>query len=74
MTATRQHYKLPDGRVTASLRRYLREWHMLSRPIEKALALHTIGFDPGLTMRNSGREIVEMPLWFAQRLAEALEK
>ena len=66
-------YRTPDGKYTTSSRRYIKEWRSITRPIEKGLGLKTIGFDPGLLMSNhDGQGAIDMPLWFAKRLAEKL--
>lgn len=66
-------YRTPDGKHTTSSRRYIKEWRAITRPIEQGLGLKTIGFDPDLLMTNSdGRGSIDMPLWFAKRLAEKL--
>jgi hypothetical protein len=48
MTA-KKHYRLPDGKITTSHTRYLREWRRVARPIEKAFPGYKLdAFDPGL--------------------------
>ena len=64
-----QTYKTPDGEITTSVKRYLREWNALKKPLEKALDLKSIGFDPGFSMRQKGsRNSVEIPTWLAKRI------
>lgn len=66
-------YCTPDGKHTTSSRRYIKEWRAITRPIEKELGLKTIGFDPDVLMSNrDGRGVIDMPIWFAKRLAEKL--
>ena len=65
---------LPDGTCTKSRRRYLRDWMAFKKPIENALDMQIIGFDPGLLMCAKGKGgSIDMPIWFARRLSEALK-
>lgn len=68
-------YRLPDGKTTKSTKVYLREWNKLKKPLEKALSLETIGFDPGFIMypKGGGRS-VEIPTWLARRIVDSLAK
>ena len=65
-------YKTPDGQYTKSVRRYLREWNAIKKPLEKALDLQSIGFDPSFSMcPKGGGPAVEIPLWLARRILAA---
>lgn len=62
-------YRTPDGKTTTSVKRYLKEWNALKKPLEKALDLESIGFDPGFLMRpKGGGNSVEIPTWMAKRI------
>lgn len=50
MNKTTRSYRLPNGRYTLSVTRYLREWRALTRPFAKTFGLRIIGFDPGVLM------------------------
>lgn len=68
-----EYRSTPDGKTTKSTARYLKEWRNLKTPIESALDLVCIGFDPGLLMQpKGGGTPIDMPIWFAKRLSECL--
>lgn len=55
---------------------YLREWNSLVDALEQALGVVCIGFDPGVLMRDRGRDgsTVDIPRWFAERIVSAIQK
>lgn len=62
-------YRTPDGVTTTNVKRYLKEWNVLKKSLEKALDLESIGFDPGFLMRpKGGGPSVEIPTWMAKRI------
>lgn len=68
-------YRCPSGDVTSSTTLYLKEWHAITEPIEAAYGLKVIGFDPHILMTNEeGLGVVDIPLWFAKRLVERLDR
>ncbi len=71
----RPSYKLPDGKVTVSFKRYLKEWGSISSELENMLDLELIGFDPCFQFRprNKFGGSVEIPTWLAKRIVALKE-
>jgi hypothetical protein len=64
---------MPDGRETSNLGEYFKAWDAIRSPIERELGVVTVSYDPGLCVRNpDGGHTVDMPMWFAMKLAERL--
>jgi len=64
-------FRLPSGKYTASQRRYLREWGVLSRAVERALGARVNGFDPNVHVSLPDlRGSAVLPLWVAKKIAE----
>ncbi len=64
MNKTPRSYRLPDGRYTLSVARYIREWNKLTKPFAKTFGLRIIGFDPGVLMTTDegGYSSMQVPL------------
>jgi hypothetical protein len=43
---------LPGGGEAKTLTEYFAAWDALRRPLERGLGLETVGYDPGLLMRD----------------------
>jgi hypothetical protein len=70
-------YRTPDGKMTSSVKRYVSEWNAIKEPLEAALDLRTIGFDPGFLMTANGEQYcssVDIPVWLAKRIVAAIAK
>lgn len=71
----KEQHRLPNGKITKSMKVYLREWNKLKKLLEKELQLKTIGFDPGfIVYPEGGGRSVEIPTWLAIRIVESLNK
>jgi hypothetical protein len=73
---TRAIYRLPDGSETYDPERFEREWTALYEPLEVALGVRIIGFDPGLLMADAGKPnapAFTIPLWFARRVVRLIQ-
>lgn len=46
---------LPDGTVTRSDRKYVREWRAFAEPLKKALGAELHAFDPDVALAINGR-------------------
>lgn len=69
------HYRLPDGQVVSSARRYTDAWRAFSAPIERVLKAERRAFDPGLLLATPGGTI-DLPMQaatFVHRAAVVLE-
>jgi hypothetical protein len=66
----RREYQLPNGKITISVKKYVREWRKISTVLEQKYDLRTIGFDPHLLMADKSRDhiTVHIPLWLAKRM------
>lgn len=67
-----EYHVLPDGTVTPSSTRYIREWKKFAAPILKALNARLIGFDPGLLIRTDRNTTYDIPTAIAKLLHIAL--
>jgi hypothetical protein len=65
---------LPDGKPCGSLPRYLRSWRKMYKPLCKALDVHVVGFEPGLLVADKTGRYVDLPIWFALRISNAVGK
>lgn len=64
---------LPGGEPAESLEAYFAAWDALKLPIEKALGLQTVAYDPGLLLRDpETNSILDMSVGMAMKLAAAL--
>jgi hypothetical protein len=45
----REVFRLPNGKTTVSVRRYIRAWRDVARPIERLTNSKLFGFDPDLS-------------------------
>ena len=46
----RETFRLPDGKITVSIRRYVKAWKDVAKPIEKLTNSKLWGFDPDLAL------------------------
>lgn len=80
MAKKQEHYALPDySTTTTDIDEYIAAWQAMAKPIEDAMGLHLIGYDPEflfaeMNPQRPGIKTVSMPVWFAKRLGEALSK
>lgn len=68
---------MPTGQMTTDVDDYISAWRKIAKPIEQTLGVTLHGFDPGFQFhqgnaQNSDAQIVNMPLWFAKSLSDAL--
>ena len=72
----KETYRCPDGKITTSANRYVREWRRMSKIMERGLNLKPIGYDPDFLMRaeinGNYTGTVEIPMWFAERLCDLI--
>lgn len=62
-------YTMPNAKLTKSVKKYIKAWEALIKPIEKEFEMQTIGFDPSISMKHkNGGRAVEIPVWFAEKL------
>lgn len=70
--------RLPSGDDCYDVETYLRAWYSVIIPLEEALGLQVIGFDPGLLCTDSlpgpdrgrGRSQIDLPMWVVTRILE----
>lgn len=63
-------YQKPAKNITE----YLAAWDAISAPICKATGVKLHSFDPSMAFVGDQNEYVQIPLWFAVRLANALRR
>lgn len=66
-------YRLPDRTSTSDVEVFTREWENIYKPLEEALGVRCIAFDPGIRLAR-GNESVAIPLWLAHEINSALNK
>jgi hypothetical protein len=65
--------RMPNGKEAKTAREYIKAWAELYEPLEQALELAIMGYDPGLLMREAnGHATVSIPTWLARRMVAAL--
>lgn len=72
-------HRLPNGKHVEDLDTCLREWNKITKPLIKHLGVTVVGFDPGILFvdgrgDDQNRRSVDIPIWFAKRIAEALNQ
>jgi hypothetical protein len=69
-------WNLPDGKSTADVSEYADAWVNLYKPLEDALNLKVIGFDPLVMFQGANFEgpLVQMPVWMVQRIRALIEE
>lgn len=69
-----KYYHTPDGKVTRSTARYLREWRAIARPLAKLLDCRVIGFDPAITISpRSGEDPIQLTVSMARRIIDVAQ-
>lgn len=48
-----KHYRLPSGKTTVNLKRYLTAWRKLHKTAAKVFGRRVIGFDPGILLEGA---------------------
>lgn len=74
-----KYYNLPQRRTpTTDIDVYLKAWRELAEPIERALGLTLMGFDPSFQFRlgnaQGAHTTVDLPVWFVKLLSDTLSK
>lgn len=70
---TRKTYKLPDGKITSSHRRYAREWLTICRAVEKKLDCQVYAFDPAIQIAPNEYPHAAsciLPLWAVKKILQ----
>jgi hypothetical protein len=64
--------RCPNGKVTASVRLYLKEWYSIIRPLEKRMGMKVLSFDPDIQLAIIKDEKIlstfAFPLWIAEKI------
>jgi hypothetical protein len=73
-----RYFHRPNGKLTKSVKFYLKEWRQIIRPLEKLTGMKVIGFDPGFLLARieNGKTVqgtVDIPMWFAKILVEQFQ-
>ena len=66
----REYHPLPSGKMTIDVRRYIREWRELAKPIERDFGYELYGFGNGMSFIDGKRNVVSMTTSFALRYYE----
>lgn len=62
---------MPNGRQTDDLEQYLAAWDELKQPLERVFGFTTVGYDPGLLVRdNDTGDVFEISIDLALKLKE----
>ena len=69
-------FRMPDGKTTCSVDRYIKAWNALTAPAVEQLGLLVIGFDPHVSFhcKRNPQAAVQMPVWLLKRINDALRK
>ena len=66
-----KYHRLPDGKLTKSTRRYLREWNLLVRATEDFTGGCVYAFDPDIAVcQRDGSGSCSLPLWIVRKFAK----
>ena len=69
------HYSLPGGKKkTKSIRRYIKTWVDIAKPIEKATGSNLRGFNPGFAFGSNDTQSFELPASVTIKISAALLK
>jgi hypothetical protein len=72
----KQQYRLVDGTITNSFKKYCKSWYDLAKPIEEELGLRLESFDPSINFidkEKAFKQTINLPVWFMKRLNVILE-
>jgi len=73
MSKAEKSFRLPDQTATTDIKKMIKAWHDLSRPIEELTGLRLLGFDPGLLLTGNNTSF-DCPLWLAEAFNSGIEK
>ncbi len=67
------NYRLPDGKITRSQSRYIKEWRLISSPLDTLTGLKPCAFDPDIVFTD-GTHTITLPVWFINIVNTALKE
>jgi len=64
--------RCPSGKTTTSVRRYLKEWRAVIRPLEKRMGMKALAFDPDVQLAIIEDKKIYgafgFPLWIIEKI------
>lgn len=64
-----RQYRLPTGKTTSSVTRYLREWSKTTKAVARKLDACVYAYDPGVCVcLPDGSGAVTLPLWVVKKI------
>lgn len=72
----KESYKLPNGKITTSVRTQLKAWKTIYSKLEKAYNLVCYAYDPSFSFfdKDNTNLNIQLPKWFVERLNKKLEE
>lgn len=73
MKSKNKTYRIcPSGKATLSVRRYLKEWYAVIRPLEKRMNMKVLAFDPDIQLAIiKDKKIYNsfgFPIWLVEKI------